>query len=351
MIFRRKKSRGRRLKFAREGKYFVVVAVGVGFAAINTGNNLLYLVLGWLLSVIIASGVLSEQTLRKLVITRTPPPRVQAGKPFLMMVSVQNAKRKIPSFSLQVEDVAQQRLLDKKCFFLKVPAGTTHRTSYRHVVPRRGLVQFDGFRVSTRFPFALFKKTRFVRAESSLVVLPATFPVRIPAPRASFGGMETRSRTGHSGDFFGLREYREGDDRRDVHWRSSARHGRLLVREYEDEVHRRATLVVDNSLPDGADQAETDELERAVSLVASLAVAYLEHRYAVRLIARGAEVRMGTGPAHKARLLRALALLATVSVDTPFAATPDPRSDVTMVTRKDAPPPRMLAGVTRVVHA
>src|ERR1041384_4290983 len=66
----------RRLSFTREGRIIVILSVGVGFAAINTGNNLLYLLLGWLLSFIIASGILSEMTLKRLTVERRPPPRV-----------------------------------------------------------------------------------------------------------------------------------------------------------------------------------------------------------------------------------------------------------------------------------
>src|SRR5262245_1763645 len=64
----------RRLSFTREGRIIVILSVGVGFAAINTGNNLLYLLLGWLLSFIIASGILSELTLKRLTVERRPPP-------------------------------------------------------------------------------------------------------------------------------------------------------------------------------------------------------------------------------------------------------------------------------------
>ena len=76
----------RRLSFTREVRLIVILSVGVGFAAINTGNNLLYLLLGWLLSFIIASGLLSEMTLKRLTVERRPPPRVFAGEPFLMEV-------------------------------------------------------------------------------------------------------------------------------------------------------------------------------------------------------------------------------------------------------------------------
>src|SRR5262245_81585 len=73
----------RRLKFTREGKFFVGITLGVGFAAINTGNNLLYLLLGMLLALIIVSGLMSELSLRDLTVIRRLPLRAQVARPHL----------------------------------------------------------------------------------------------------------------------------------------------------------------------------------------------------------------------------------------------------------------------------
>jgi uncharacterized protein (DUF58 family) len=337
----------RRLRVTREGKYFLAITLGIGFAAINTGNNLLYLLLGWMLSVIVASGILSEQTLRGLNVTRLPPGRLFAGRPFLMGISLRNEKGRLPSFSIEVEDLVGRKPLDKKCYFLKVPAGRVQTTSYRHVFARRGLYRFQGFRVSTKFPFALFRKSRDVDALGEIVVFPAVHPVQIPAPTTDHGGEDVRSRLGRRGEFFGLREFRSGDDRRDVHWRSSARQGRLMVREYEEESHRRATILVDNSLPDGAAADDREALEAAISLAASLASAYLARHYSVRLIGRACHVASATGPAQATRILRALALLETTTPEVPFAAQPDPGGESTFVARRghvpaDRPPSRVV---------
>src|SRR5439155_14594703 len=104
----------RRLSFTREGRIIVFLSVGVGFAAINTGNNLLYLLLGWLLSFIIASGILSEMTLRALSVDRRPPPRIFAGEPFLMEVVIKNSKDTRASYSIEVEDLQGKTPIDKR---------------------------------------------------------------------------------------------------------------------------------------------------------------------------------------------------------------------------------------------
>ncbi|MSP59554.1 MAG: DUF58 domain-containing protein [Myxococcales bacterium] len=333
----------RRLQFTREGKYFVGITFGVGFAAINTGNNLLYLLLGMLLSLIIASGILSEMSLRGLEVSRRPPQRVHAARPFLMGIALKNGKRKLPSFSIEVEDLVNGKPLDKKCYFLKLPAGRRQQTSYRHTVAHRGRCTFTGFRLSTKFPFTLFRKSRLVEDRAEVVVLPHVYPVAAPPPPLrGLSGDDSRGSRARRGDFHGLREYRDGDDPRDVHWRSTARHGRPMVREHEDETARRVSLFLDNALEGGAACAVTESqeaLERAVSLAASLAVHYLERGYAVRLVARGEVLPWAIGPSHVARVLRALALLPTVDETIAFAAPPEPGVETLYVARRGVPHP------------
>jgi uncharacterized protein (DUF58 family) len=320
----------RRLSFTREGRLVVLVAIGVGFAAVNTGNNLLYLLLGWLLSFILASGALSEATMRGLRVRRRPPPRVFAAQPFLMEIAVENSKASLASFSIEIEDLVAARPLDKKCYFLKIPPGKTQRTSYRHTFSRRGLYRFDGFRVATKFPFGLFRKSRDIDETSEVLVYPPLVPVARPAPRAEHRGGENAGRMGRRGEFWGLREWRDGDDRRDIHWRSSARSGRLLVREYEDELSRRVVVIVDNALPaavrqslatgepEPAARSADDALERTISVAASLCTVYLEAGWTVELVARGAHVPGSNGRSQQARILRELALLPAVGDDAPF---------------------------------
>jgi uncharacterized protein (DUF58 family) len=338
----------RRLQFTREGRIIVILSVGVGFAAINTGNNLLYLLLGWLLSFIVASGVLSEQTIRNLTVDRRPPPRIHAGEPFLMEVVIKNGKPKRASYSIEVEDLQGKVPIDKRCYFLKIPEGKSQRTSYRHTFVRRGAYTLTGYRLATKFPFALFRKSKDVDAPLEIVVYPARVSVPRPPPRSSTRGDAIADRLGRRGEFFGLRERRVGDDRRDIHWKSSARTGRLLVREYEDELARRVVIGVDNALPadvreahgDGAltpaQEALVTAVERAISVAASLAAVYLEVGWSVELCARGAHVPPGQGRMHEAKIARALALLPYTGDDMPFASLP-PRIESVLVVPRGVP--------------
>ncbi len=321
----------RKLKFTREGRYCIGITIGIGLAAINTGNNLLYLLLGWLLSLIVASGILSNVCLRDIRIRRRAPKRIYANKPFLMTLEVKNEKKRFASYSLEVEDICEGITVDKRCYFLKLPEDRTQQTSYRHTIARRGLYHFNGFRLATKFPFGLFLKSRKESFESEVLVFPSVHSVRLPPLSGQRLGDNQSQKVGRRGEFFGLREYRDGDDRRSIHWRSSARSNKLLVREYEDESQRRITLLIDNALPKTRGEKEVQALEDAISLCASLAQAYLERGYALRLVARGELLPFASGDMQTQRVMRTLALLPTVDEEVPFAAQVAPRSEAVLI--------------------
>lgn len=326
----------RKLKFTREGKYFVGVTLGVGLAAINTANNLLYLVLGLQLSLIIVSGILSELTLRDLDIVRRLPTRAEAGRTFLVEISLVNRKKHAPSYSVEVEDLLTGRATEKRCYFLKVSASGAQTAAYRCTLPVRGAYRFRGFRVCTRFPFGLFEKSREVDFPDELVVLPRLVPVRPPVPGQALSlGDDSVPRPGLGSEFYGLRAFRPGDDSRDIHWKTSARKGDLLVREREADRGREVVLALDNALPPGdLDQRVDAAMEEAVSIAASLATDYTRRGMGVSIAVRG-EVRPAVqGERALQSLLRWLALLPILPSDGPLAFPPLPQGTIGIAHRR-----------------
>jgi uncharacterized protein (DUF58 family) len=300
----------RRFPPTREGWWFLMATLLIGLAAINAGLNLLFLVWGMMLCLILASGVLSELCLRGLEVRRSPPTTIHARSPFLMGIALTNGKRRIPSFSVEVEDLMDGRPIEKRCYFLKLPAGRTQETAYRHVLPRRGRQRLSGLRLSTKFPFGLIQKSRDVSDPAELVIYPALVPVPenllrgLPAEHGR-GRMRWRSR---GGDFFGLRDFRHGDDPRDIHWRTSARRGMPFVRENEDDEGLTATILFDNS----SDGGSPDIFEAAVSVAASVSAELLRRGYRLAFVARGLHIAAARGPGQSTRIMRALALIERV---------------------------------------
>ncbi len=298
----------RKFRLTREGKWFIAATLVLGFAAVNGGINLLFLIFGMLLCLLVANGVLAEACMRHLDVRRQLPFAIHAGSPFLMGIAVRNRKARLPAFSLEVEDLTtDHKPVERRCFFLKIPAHRRQETSYRRTLSRRGIHRLTGMRLSTRFPFGLLRRSIDVDSPADLLVYPALVPVSDLTLRTGLAhlGDEQHAARGRSGDFHGLRESRPGDDPRDIHWRTSARRGRAFVREFEEESGRTVVVVL-NTLGEIEDGAE---FEAAVSYAASLALLLLRRGLRVGLVAGASLVAPDAGTAQAGQILRCLAMV------------------------------------------
>jgi uncharacterized protein (DUF58 family) len=304
----------RRLKFTREGKFFVGITLGVGFAAINTGNNLLYLLLGMLLALIIVSGLMSELSLRDLTVVRRLPLRAQVGRAHLVEIEVFNHKSRVPSYAIEVEDLRAGQPADKRCFFLKISPRSAQVAAYRRTPARRGRDRHVGFRIATRFPFGLFEKSREVPAEGELIIYPAVDPVALPqAPPGRTAGGDGIIGHGHGEDFLGLKMMREGEDRRDIHWRKSAAAGQLVMRERAREARPDVAIAVDVVRPASPPDDWDLTFERRIRDAASRAVAHLKRGDTVKIKTTSGGSARADRSAGADPVLRYLALLEAVN--------------------------------------
>ncbi len=236
----------RGLAFTREGKVYVGVTLGAGFAAVNTGNNLLFLVLGLMLGLIIVSGILSEASLRGIEVLRRVPNRVEAGIPFAVELELHNKKSWAASFGVKLRDEINGKPFRRQCFFLKVGAGEKRAVAYRCKIDKRGRSSFDGTIVSTRFPFGFFEKRLFIGLTNETIVLPARIDVSVSMPFAKEGsGAGASILPGSGQEFRELRDMVAGDDPRRIHWRATARIGRPLIRETDAETRGFIEIVLD----------------------------------------------------------------------------------------------------------
>lgn len=276
----------RKLRFTREGKYYVLITFGVGVAAVNTGNNLLYLVLGMLLALIVVSGVMSEISLRHLRVSRRLPSRAQAGRSHLVEIEVFNRKKRLPSYAIEVEDLRAGQPTDKRCFFLKISPNSAQVAAYRRKPTRRGLDRHTGFRVATRFPFGLFEKSLLYDLDGELVIYPQVDPVRLPnvqsGPNQGISGNLGR---GAGDEIIGVRPMRDGDDPRDIYWRKSTMPDQFALKERAREARPETMVTLDDLRPRATGDTWNQEFERRVREAASLSVALLRRGDGVKLVA------------------------------------------------------------------
>ena len=286
----RKWRRNRHLSFTQDGKYFFWITLGVGFAAINTGNNLLYLLLGMLLSLIIISGILSELSLQKLELKRTIPQQLFADTTSLITLTVTNKKRFFPSFSIEIEDRIEGYEKGKKCYFLKLSPNREQKTAYRLVLPRRGQYAFREMIVSTGFPFSLFVKSRRYIIPEEFIAYPCIRDLAPPKGGTHLKnmGQKNTTRKGSGINFFSLRELQPGDEVRKVHWPSSARSQQLQVREFEDEHRPEVELLLWNAFPEEKDLSP-EELDPVVEIAASYLADFLKKGQPVRFASATAQ--------------------------------------------------------------
>jgi uncharacterized protein (DUF58 family) len=288
-----------------------VLVFAVGFAALNTGNNLLYLVLSLMLAFLVLSGVLSEAALRGIQVERRLPFEWVAGRAARVVLEVRNAQRRTWSHAIVVEDLgaagggAAAPL--GRVFAMRVAPGQTESRSYRFEPAARGELRFHGFRVTTRFPFGLFAKSLEIEREARVIVYPRLVAQRPPRRRAGdprsvrdVGGSGARS-----AEVAGLREFARGDSPRRVHWRASWRRGFLLVRDEAGSAGGEALVRLATR-----DREPGEAFEREVERAASEAEAGLRAGLRVALHTDGPVFPPDTGAVHRARLLGFLALIA-----------------------------------------
>ena len=289
----------RTLRVTRAGRTYLVLTMGIGLGALNTGNNLLYLVLGVQLATIVASGILSEASLRGLHVRRLGADAAFAGEPFVYRWAV--SRRRGTAFVLTFAEAHPD--VEGSATLALLRPGEEVVVRGRLVAPHRGPYALRGIRVTTTFPLGLFSKGRVLEVPGELLV----YPRRVPAPHDLLSpdggrGEQTarRFRAEGDGDTAGLRALRDGEDARRVHWLKSALGGKLLRVERDAEERRSVVLTLDVGMRGTA-------LERSCEDVAARARALLAGGSAVGLEAGPDRLRPDQGPRHERLLLGALA--------------------------------------------
>ena len=275
-------------KITRAGWIYIGGTLVVALAALNTGNNLLFLILACLIAIILMSGLLSSVCLSGVELHLEMPEHIFAGQTERATVELENEKLTMPSFSLMVEAVtpknseAAAAMLQSKIYFPYLPRKESLRQRVPVTFPQRGVYRQDAFRIVTRFPFGFLQKARRLQIKKEVLVYPSVETV------ADFsdifagieGALESMSK-GRGQDLYALREYLPTDSARHVHWKASARLGALMVREFTLEEDFRVLLVLDPHLPPetsvpSSPETRNPRFERAVTLCAGLAWHFFE---------------------------------------------------------------------------
>ncbi|REJ77738.1 MAG: DUF58 domain-containing protein [Acidobacteria bacterium] len=343
-------------EFTTGGAVFVGLLVIVAFAAWNTGNNLLFLVLSFVTGALITGFLVGNFCLRKLDVKMRFPDTIFAGEETPILVSLHNRKRFFPAFSVTAEvrgknrsrsafTVEIEQLLPKQLarrfsdpplikytldYFVHIPRRDYIENKVEHVFPRRGRFLIKDFELSTKFPFAFFRHRRRLPAQrAEIFVFPKLEPLElemIDIPVET--GKLAAKRRGAGQDLLALREYKPLDDLRYIDWKATARSGGVMVREFAAEDEKRVTVILDTrmilsekerrrslrrKISDEKNQkkftASERRFENAASKAASLLTHFAEDQSEIRLVIDGGEGEFGIGKQTLHKFMRELATI------------------------------------------
>lgn len=271
----------------------------MGFAAVNTGNNLLFLIVSSLLGFMAVSGCLGWMNLRNLGVTVSLPDEIYDGKDTFVTVRLENRKRFLSVFLLRVH------ISGKDVRFPLVEKGCVESDAVTLVFRGRGSKLLEKATVSSPFPINFFVRRRSVSLSVPFTVFPS--PRECPAVGGT-GKKDARGdafsrRKGFGGDVAAIRDYTASDPLKLIHWRLSARQGELKVKEIT--APSEDPLIIDVlSLPAGG-------LEENLSCAAYLVNRAFRANRAVGLKVGSRLVRPDLSRTHRLRLLTELAVYGT----------------------------------------
>ena len=281
----------------REGWFCIVSLVVLALAALNTGNNLIFVIFSAALAALVVSEFLSSVNLSRLHLQMQFPDVINAGQEFLSTINLGNQKRWASSFSIEVEgqnprqssaSARNERKVilsqGRHAYFSYLAAD---QRSYRRVptrLDRRGQYSQPKIGISSRFPFGFVKKSRLISIDQDLLVLPEVnspgeFLELLPLLN---GALESHYR-GSGSDLYSIRDYSSRDNARFLDWKATAKTGRLQLREFTREDDRQCCFVFDNVFEDFR-ESDRPGFEKAVTLCANAARHFHQMGVEIRLV-------------------------------------------------------------------
>jgi uncharacterized protein (DUF58 family) len=270
-------TRGHRIQPTVTGLLLIAVSLGIGSAAYNTANNILFITLSLLLSCLVLSGVLSWLNLRGVAWRLQYAGPWRAGQTQTVALELRNTKTLLPTYGLWFDFSATLFGMDdgakpeRRHLQARLDPGGETRLEWPVKATRRGPMSLRLQSIGSLFPFGFLRKAVASDLGAEVLVWPASVEYRRHADGAAWRVVRSQgqvNRPGQGGDLMALRRYTPGDSPRLVHWKASARLRHLMVRQFSAEGLEGFTIRMDS---DAATWARPEQFELALSFAATLA--------------------------------------------------------------------------------
>jgi len=253
-------------------------------AALNTGKNLLYLIFSIMIALIVVAGLASAAGIRKITASIWIPDRVFQNEKIEFLMTITN-NGILPSFYIQINDKYAQ--FHRICPLVRHGEELSVREHTRF--SRRGMLDFEYLTVSCDFPFGFFEFRKRIPFNHTIIVYPAYDALDGLPSFMTHNPHEIRyaatRRAGSGSNYLGLREHRPEDGLARVHWKSSAKLGKFVVREYEKEGEYSYIVVIDPSARAMIVNDDADEgFEQGIRLAAAVCDYIVRKNYELRVL-------------------------------------------------------------------
>lgn len=258
---------GFRLRMTRWGLVFLVGCLVLGMAAVNTGNNALMALLGLALGSYVVSGTWSRQVLGKIDVLVKLPAEIYADRPAVIEVELVNRSKVFPAYGLVLRDRDGRPLVREAL----LATGKRRRHAVEVVFPRRGWHEVGPWRLEVLMPLGFFLKSKALVRDVRALIFPRLLPATAVSARRGGGrrAAESFDSRGREGEVTQLRDYREGDEVRQMHWKQTARQQRPVVVDRQRASEKPVFFVVDPHLDDPSSSGQLEAFERMISEVAT----------------------------------------------------------------------------------
>ncbi len=310
------------IRFLTKRNVLLLLTVLFFLIAWNRTINLLYGMFALLAATLVLAHALPRYSLRGVVASRSLPSTAFEGDLIDVCIDVMNSSMTGRSM-IEVVDTfpaAGPGAQDPMTFIARLAGGKKRSYSFKLQSYKRGEYRIGPLALTSSYPLGISTaRKEMADSEVPLLVFPEVFDiVKLPLVSGSatpMSGVEAASKSGGSEEFFGTREYRQGDSLRYIHWPSTARHSQLIVKEFEIRASVEVTIVIDLHRKSEIGKGKETTLEYAVKIAASTAKYSLDRSHTVQLVCFGKDER--TIPAAKgfSQLARILEALAKVGAD------------------------------------
>jgi uncharacterized protein (DUF58 family) len=306
------------------GRYLFGVTGAFALLGVDTAARKVYILFSVCAGLLIMAALFALRRRPRVTVDCRLPERVTAGSTVHFGASVKSAGPRDLFLRLPRERGPVPLAITPREAFVNTADGSAE--VHLEMKPaRRGRYEIPGARLRATDPLGLMTSAAAAAPDQVLLVYPRFYAMEdlsIPLGRRyQPGGIPLSSSTGDAIEFIGTRDYREGDPIRTIHWRSWARRGAPVVKEFQEEYFCRIALILDTFLPKTPTVAAAASFEAAISMVASIADLFSRSEYIVDILAAGPdvyEVSAGRSLAYLDNILDVLACIEPC-YDPPFA--------------------------------